>query len=436
MEKIFQIFLAFYETILLLVFLDIMLIKNQKLKKEKIFVFNFYFLFQCITYLVDYPFFSTSFCYIIFTIGISTFFYCNEIRVKLISASMFVTLNYASKLLTVSLYSLLHRSPVSPHLFAFVLNSQMQIVACLIMTLVIFIIIGMRKINRHVAQYITNIFICILPLSILYMSIQLLEISHTLYLYFAISSILFSYTFILFFITDQIIFSNYNITQSKLMKERLKMQTIYYNDMEQYNKKMSHIKHDMINHLQTIYSMLDNQQISQAQKYLTSFYHNLKNIEPVTHTGNSVVDVILNAKLATAKSNHIEFHNSIVIPPTLPIDSVDLSIILSNLLDNAIEANMKIDEDRFIGVTIHIYKQSLFISVKNHYNGQIRHINSEYFTTKKNTHGHGLGLKNINYVIQKYNGSLNIEHDQKEFTISIIIPLQKLNQLCPKDINK
>lgn len=342
---------------------------------------------------------------------------------------MFVTLNYASKLLAVSIFYIIQQFPMSSNPFNYVLNGKTQMLACVIMTLVILIIIGMRKIKDQVMRVIIDILIFILPLSILYMSMHLLDEIGVMNLYFNITMILFCYTFLLFFIIDQLIFSNYNLTQSQLMQERLQMQGIYYQDMEAYNQNMSRYKHDMMNHLNSIYGMLEKGDIEETKKYLLSFTANLQSVKPVINTGNSVIDVILNSKVDLAKNN-ISCHNNIVVPPDIDIDSVDLSIILSNLLDNAIEANLKISSQRFIDTNIHIYKNSLFISVKNSFNGQIKTLNSTFISTKKNAENHGLGLKNVEFVVHKYNGTLTTEYDQHIFTLSIMLPLEKQKRGC------
>lgn len=424
MEQLFKIFLSAFETILLVLFLNTILTKIDEVEKERHTAYFLYFIFQCVTYLIDFPFFSTSYAYIAFTLLISIFFYYNEIRIKLVSSSMFVTLNYASKLLAASLFALLEKHPITTNPFKYVLNLKMQMMACLIMALVIFVIIIMRKLNKVFVRHLVNILIFILPLMILFMSMHLLEDLTTINLYFNIIVLLFCYTFLLFFIIDQIMFSNENYNQSQLIKERLQMQSTYYRDIEKYNKDMSRYKHDMMNHLHSIYGMLESKKYEDAENYLLSITDSMARIKPVINTGNAVIDVIFNSKVNLAKDNEIVCHNMIVVPPVLKIDAVDLSVILLNVLDNAIEASLKIKENRMIDTHIHIYKGALFISVKNRYNGEIKSSHTVYLSTKQNSREHGIGLINVNSVVQKYHGILNVEHDDEFFTISIMIPLE------------
>lgn len=421
-EIIFKIFLAGFETFLFIFFLDSLLTKINELKKERYFAFLLYFIFQITTYFIDFAFFSTSYYYIFFTVFISLLFYYNELRIKLISSSMFVTLNYASKLLSVVIFTSFNRITLTTNPIHYVLNNQMQMIANLIMLLSIITIIEMRKLSNKISKVIVNILIFILPLLILYMSMHLLNDLTPVNFYFNITMMLFCYTFLLFFITDQIAYSNINAYQSQLMNERLQMQTIYYQDIEEYNQKMSHYKHDMMGHLSNIYGMLEQNNIQEAKDYLTSINHQMQKVEAVISTGNSIIDIILNAKVKIAKENNIAFYHDIVVPPRIDMNNVDLSVILSNILDNAIEASLKIEKDRIIEISIHIYKDSLFINVKNRFDGELISSESNYLSTKKNNHEHGIGLKNVKYVVNQYHGTQKLEHDNQTFTVSIMIP--------------
>lgn len=421
-QTFFKLFLACFETFLIIYFLNNLLTKIDELKHQRTIAYIVYFIFQCITYLIDFPFFSTSYYYVLFTLVIAMLFYFNELRIKLIASSMFVTLNYASKLLSTIIFSALANNHIADNPFTYVLNLPTQLIACIIMVLVISLIIALRRVSNNAVRIMVNTLIFILPLTILYVSMHLLENLQPVNLYFNITMLLFCYTFLLFFIIDQIIFSNANLLQSNLMHERLQMQSVYYKDIEKYNRNMSRYKHDMINHLDSVYGMLEKNEIEEAKHYLESISEKLNRVEAVINTGNSVIDVIYNAKASLAKSNQIVCRNNIVVPPHLNIDSVDLSVILSNLLDNAIEASLKLEENRMIESHIHIYKGNLFISVKNNYNGEIISSHAVYLTTKKDSHEHGIGLKNVQHVVTKYNGTQNVEHDEHTFTVSIMIP--------------
>lgn len=417
-----QCLLGAFETFLLIFFLNSVLIKNNERQKIRRIAFLCYFLFQCFTYIVDFPFFSTSYFYIIFSLLISLCFYYNEIRVKLIASSLFVTLNYAGKLLSSILYTTIAHLELPPDPFHYVLNLQTQFLACLIIFFVILTIILTRRSSFKHLRVGVNLMLFIFPLLNLFATMNVLKDIDSQILYYDITFLLFGYTFFLFFIIDQIVYSSERHHHSQVMDERLSMQNKYYKDIEQYNLEMKRFRHDMKNHLSTIDGMLKSEQVSDAASYVALISEKIDSIRSVINSGNTIVDIVLNNKAALAREKNITTYHDLVIPPTLAIDSVDLSIILGNLYDNAIEASEQIITDKWIRVQLLIYKDVLFIDFKNHFDGIIKTSEHHYLSRKTNSSEHGIGLSNVLMVVDKHHGTITINHDDKIFNISIMIP--------------
>ena len=108
------------------------------------------------------------------------------------------------------------------------------------------------------------------------------------------------------------------------------------------------------------------------------------------------------------------------------ISDEDVVVIMSNLLNNAIEACEKWRGDKIIKLKIVIEDNNAIISVKNTYENAVIYENGEIQTTKiLDTDEHGIGIKNIAETIRKYGGSYVIQNDEREFYFSIMIPLVK-----------
>ena len=105
------------------------------------------------------------------------------------------------------------------------------------------------------------------------------------------------------------------------------------------------------------------------------------------------------------------------------MSDIDLCVLIGNLVDNAVEACVKITDknQKFIRIYIGIFKQQLYISVSNSTNEIMRKIDEEYITTKRGNHGHG--LKRINNIVNKYDGFINRQNEPGVFVTEVLVPL-------------
>ena len=144
--------------------------------------------------------------------------------------------------------------------------------------------------------------------------------------------------------------SKKNQENASLLMDKMQME-VYENqlsDFETQYEEMKQIRHDMKNHIQYISALIQNNSISEAQKYLEDMVNNQMNFGYAgVKTGNRAVDVIANAKLSVCSSNHIRTVISIG-SFTLAMDDVDICAVLGNLFDNAIEACSQVAREKFL----------------------------------------------------------------------------------------
>ena len=143
--------------------------------------------------------------------------------------------------------------------------------------------------------------------------------------------------------------------------------------------------------------------------------------EEYSQTGILSLDSIINYKLTQAKQSDITVSCEIIVPDDLKIAADDFVTIIGNLLDNAIEAAEKIQDDKYISLNIRYSKGTLFITVKNSFDGTLNIKNNQFETTKKDTMLHGIGLQSIEAAIHKYNGELLTSHSDTEFIAKTIL---------------
>ena len=129
------------------------------------------------------------------------------------------------------------------------------------------------------------------------------------------------------------------------------------------------------------------------------------------------MDVILRDKIEMAQSDNIHIEDDINMDGIKMFDPFDISTIFGNLLDNAIEACKLVQEieRRVINISARRKNQLLIILVKNP-----KPEDRERKMRKKGVHGYG--LRNVNDVVKKYGGEINIEEKESQFVVSIIIP--------------
>jgi sensor histidine kinase regulating citrate/malate metabolism len=110
------------------------------------------------------------------------------------------------------------------------------------------------------------------------------------------------------------------------------------------------------------------------------------------------------------------------VPPKLTVSDIDLSVLIGNLIDNAVEACEKIsDVPKFIRLYIGVFKKQLYISVSNATKEVVRKLDEEYISTKRGNHGHG--LKRINLIVDKYGGFINRKNEPGVFVTEVMLPL-------------
>ena len=182
-------------------------------------------------------------------------------------------------------------------------------------------------------------------------------------------------------------------------------------------------RHDFKNHLQTMLAYLEMGQIAQLERYMHELLDDYNHVDITLKTGNTMLDAILNSKLSMLKAREIRVDATASVPDILSVSDVDLCVMIGNLLDNAMEACLKLPpQDRFVRLYIAKAKDNLYLYVMNSADGSYRKAFGGYLSTKT-THNHGYGLQRIDKVIRKYKGYCNRQDEGNVFATEILLPL-------------
>ena len=212
--------------------------------------------------------------------------------------------------------------------------------------------------------------------------------------------------------------------KNKLENQNLKLEYSYYKELENNQIEVRKLHHDMNNHLSVIYSFLEQDNLIDAKDYFNELSDKF-NVSNRVFCKNSIVNAVINSKYNLAIENQIDCFFNIDIDEILPLEDIDICSIFSNTIDNAIEACLNLDDifSRKISLKARCDKGHFSYSISNSYNGIIQFNNGKYHSTKSNSKMHGFGLENIDDIVKKYSGTLNITYSECEFKVLAIIKI-------------
>lgn len=198
----------------------------------------------------------------------------------------------------------------------------------------------------------------------------------------------------------------------------------HYAEVENMYKQMRGWRHDYRSHIQAMKAYASMDDMDSIKAYLNKLDTDLATVDTVIKTGNPMADAILNSKISLAKSKGIQVKADAHIPLALKTSELDLCVIIGNLFDNAIEASLKLSEDRrMIRVYMDMKNTQLYISFTNLTSeSKLPKSNGRFRTTKGS--GHGLGLLRIDSIVERLQGYINRNSEDGAFTTEILLPQQ------------
>lgn len=178
------------------------------------------------------------------------------------------------------------------------------------------------------------------------------------------------------------------------------------------------LRHDLRHFLINTLSFIENGETENAKAYINKIVESTKKTEPIKYCKNEIVNIILSF-YAEKMKNSVNFEYKIQIPDDLPFSDIDITSILSNALENALEATLGLEkEKRYIEFEMFTKDNKYLISVKNTYYHSPQFENQ---LPKTNNIGHGIGTQSIKYTVDKLNGNYLFTIDGNMFVVQIIL---------------
>ena len=290
------------------------------------------------------------------------------------------------------------------------------------LTYFIAIIFFSKKIERKDKLKVTNSYILIFSIILFVVDIMINSIvvcyiapdSNKLYL--SVTSI---YNIICCII---VLFLMFEVATKEKLQDLLNMVNILrQREKEQYKTTKENI--DLINmkchDLKHFIRNKNFESVEEIEKMIQIYDSNL-------HTGNDAIDVVLMEKLLKCNNNGIKLSCIIDGKSLLFMSENDIYSLFGNLIDNAIEAVEKLEKNkRVISLKVRSVRNFVSINIHNYYSHNIVYENGLPVTTKNEKNYHGFGMKSIEYICYKYNGSLSINSDKNVFNVNIIFSTKK-----------
>lgn len=228
---------------------------------------------------------------------------------------------------------------------------------------------------------------------------------------------------VVFYLINDILRRETKLRENEIFQLQARNQTNMYRSISENFDKQRKKTHEYKNQLMCIESLITSKNYAELEEYVGKISGHLNKELDCINTNNVIADAILNSKYQETLDKNIAFIFKINNLSEINIRDEDIVVILSNLLNNAIEACEKCIDKKVIKMKFVKEGNKVIISVRNTYNGEIMVQDGEIRTSKRQEENeHGIGIGNIMDVITRYGGSHVIQNDKNEFYFSIIIP--------------
>ncbi|MDE7210472.1 MAG: GHKL domain-containing protein [Lachnospiraceae bacterium] len=209
-------------------------------------------------------------------------------------------------------------------------------------------------------------------------------------------------------------------TYLKLIEYQTEQSERHLGEVRGIYREMRGYKHDFHHHLQTLKGQLEAGETERALAYIEQLDSQLIHMDTLLKTGNPSLDAILSAKTAQAKAAGIAITINANVPDSLLISDLELSIIIGNLLDNAIEACSLANGERFIRIYMAIKGKMLYFSMLNSAGEKQKKVGTRFSTRKKGLHG--FGLYRTEAILAEHGGWCKYNSEDGAFSSEFLVP--------------
>jgi len=183
------------------------------------------------------------------------------------------------------------------------------------------------------------------------------------------------------------------------------------------------MRHDYKFHLRTALDMLVSGDLEKSKTYLSGLHEQFENKELPNFCGNVVINSLVSDYAGKTKELNIEFNVSINIPQGYNVPNYEMCIVLGNLLENAVEACLKLEpsetRNRQIKLVLKPKGEQLMLMVRNTFDGEVLLDEDKIISTKRDDSG-GIGLESVKAVVDRFGEMIRINYDNEFFSVFVL----------------
>ena len=213
-------------------------------------------------------------------------------------------------------------------------------------------------------------------------------------------------------------------TELSLLKQQEHSLNQYVEEAKARYDKTKSFRHDIRNHITVVKKLLQSEKLEEAVTYMEELDDMAEKMSFPCSTNNPVVDILVGNKLGIAKSMGIDVDCSLLLPYPCGIRDIDICIVLSNALDNAIHAvkNPGAGMEKYIRVSGRIQGDFLMMEIQNSFHG-------------KGAFKKGTGLSNVKKVAERYGGAMSIETQENVFVLHVLLIIPQHPESSPQQMD-
>jgi len=184
------------------------------------------------------------------------------------------------------------------------------------------------------------------------------------------------------------------------------------NQLESLNKTLRAQRHDFMNHLQVVYSLIEMHEYKDAEDYIEQVYNDIQKVSRVLKTSNAAINALLQAKILDCEKKNIKIELKVTSRlENFHVPSWEMCRILGNIIDNSIYALEEIEENKLLTINIFENLKVFGFSITNNGPKIPENIMDKIFEagfTSKGSKGEGMGLFTVKNTVERYNGKIKV----------------------------